>query len=304
MEIIRKNKIPKILIIGANGFIGSSLVRRFLDRDYSVIAIIGEYGLKYLKDIKNPKLKVCSAKEIKDNFGKLGTFKFLFNLSGDTDIRESFIDPLKYEINKPITTIKLIENCKTEKFINISTASVYNFAYNPVNEESPLRPNSPYAISQLTADYYTEVLCKNRKIPYLVLRIFNPYGPPNIRRGIITTIISELLGGKVVTLYNPERKFDFTYIEDISRATDFCAAKLQGIVNVGSGKPISLIDVYKKISYLLFKKYKIPLFITTDKYTEEVFSNSNKLKKSGFKFKYNIDYGLKRTIQYFKNSEM
>ncbi len=297
-----RNRRPKAIIIGASGFIGSSLTKMLFEKCHSVTAVIGEHGLKYLEDVQDKRIKVYSYKEVENNFRKLGRFRFLFNLSGYIDIGESFIEPLKYEMNKPITTIKLIEDCQTEKFINISTANVYNFAYNPLSERSPLGPVSPYAISQLSADYYTQVLCGYHKIPYLILRLFNPYGPPNTKRGVIASIINRLLEGGIVSLHNHHRKFDFTYIDDIVEAMIFCAAKLRGIINIGCSRPVSLLKVYKKISFLLCKNYKEPRIIISDKHREEVFSNSNKLKRNGFKFKYSINEGLKQTVKYFQES--
>ncbi len=297
-----RNRRPKTIIIGASGFIGSNLTRKLLKKGHYVTAIIGEYGLQYLEGIKDRGLKIYSSNEVKNNLKKMGKFSFLFNLSGYIDIRESFLEPLKYEMNKPVTTIKLIEGCRTEKFINISTANVYDFTYNPLSEKSPIGPASPYAITQLSADYYTQVLCDYHKVPYLILRIFNPYGPPNTKRGVVATIINRLLEGGIVSLYNPHRKFDFTYIDDISEAMNFCAAKLEGIINIGCGRPVSLLEVYKKISSLISKNYKEPRIVILDKYREEVFSNSNKLKRNGFKFKYNIDKGLGQTVKYFQES--
>lgn len=297
-----RNRRPKAIIIGASGFIGSNLTRKLLKKGHHVTAVIGGHGLQYLESVKDRRLKIYPRNDVENNFRKLGRFRFLFNLSGYIDNGESFIEPLKYEMNKPITTIKLIEDCQSEKFINISTANVYNFAYNPLSERSPLGPVSPYAISQLSADYYTQVLCGYHKIPYLILRLFNPYGPPNTKRGVIASIINRLLEGKIVTLYNPHRKFDFTYIDDIVEAMIFCAAKLRGIINIGCGQPVSLLEVYKKISFLLYKNYKNPHIVVSDKHKEKVFSNSNKLKRNGFKFKYSINEGLKQAVKYFQES--
>jgi len=252
------NKKNNCLIIGASGFIGSNLTKRLLEDGHYVAAVTGEYGVEHLQGIKDNRLTIHSAKTLKDRFAKLGSFNLVFNLSGYTDIRESYLNPLKFEMNKPITTIKLIQECKTDKFINISTGSVYDFAYNPINELSPLGPASPYAISQLTADYYTKVLCNYRKIPALILRIFNPYGPPNTKKGIISTIMRGLLDNKPVILYNPSRRFDFTYIDDITEAMIFCSRTCRGVINVGNGKAISLLELYKKISQLLNKTYIKP----------------------------------------------
>ncbi|MDP2923757.1 MAG: NAD-dependent epimerase/dehydratase family protein [Candidatus Omnitrophota bacterium] len=297
-----RNRKSNTIIIGASGFIGSNLTRKLLKKGHYVTAIIGEYGLQYLGGIKDRRLKIYSSNEVENNLKKMGRFSFLFNLSGYIDIGESFIKPLKYEMNKPITTIKLIEDCRTEKFINISTANVYDFTCNPLSEKSPIGPASPYAITQLSADYYTQVLCDHHKVPYLILRLFNPYGPPNKKRGVIATIINELLEGHAVTLYNPYRKFDFTYIDDITEAVNFCAVKLKGIINIGCGRPVSLLEVYRKISFLLYKNYKEPSIVISDKHREEVFANSNKLKMSGFKFKYSINEGLRQTVKYFQES--
>lgn len=300
--MIGKRKNKRILIVGAGGFIGSSLTRHLLKNGRHVSAVVGERGLRYLEGVKDHKLAVYPRAEAEHNFKRLGRFEYVFNISGYIDIRESFAEPLKYELNKPVTTIRLIENCLAEKIINISTANVYAFTNKPLNEKSPVCPASPYAVSQLSADYYTQVLCGYHKIPFLISRIFNPYGPPNKQRGVISTIVNELLGGKRVTLYNPQRRFDFTYIDDIVEAISFCAFKLEGTVNIGSAHAVSLAEVYKKICFLIYKNYKEPRTIVSDKHKEEVFCGNIKLRSAGFKFKYGIDEGLRRTIRYFQES--
>lgn len=301
--MIGKRKVSRALIIGASGFIGSNLVKYLLEKGYSVNAIIGGHGLQYLDGINDSRLRIHTYNEAEGNLNKLGKFKFLFNLSGYVNIKESFVDPLKYELNKPIATIKLIENCRAGKIINISTANVYDFINNPLSEKSPVGPVSPYAVSQLSADYYTQILCSYHKIPYLISRIFNPYGPPNRSRGVIATIINELRMGKHVTLYNPRRRFDFTYIDDVVEAIYFGAFKVEGIINIGCAQAVSLLEVYRKICFLLYGNYLEPHLVVSDKYREEVFSNNRKLKMAGFKFKYGIDEGLRRIVRYFQESE-
>ena len=297
-----KSKVIKTLIIGASGFIGSSLTKRLLKEGHTVTAVIGEFGAQHLEDIRDRRLKVHSTKEIKDRYDKLGMFNLVFNLSGYIDIRESFLEPLKFELNKPVTTIKLIQGCRAKKFINISTGSVYDFSYNPINEASPLKPASPYAISQLSADYYTQVLCSYKKIPHLIVRVFNPYGAPNTTRGIIPTIINGLLEERQVVLYNPGRKFDFTYIDDISEAMSFCSRKISGVVNIGCGRAVTLLELYNKISRLLNKKNAKPHIVRSSKFKEEVFSDAKLIKRNGFKFKFNIGQGLKETVRFFKKA--
>lgn len=295
-----KSRVIKTLIIGASGYIGSSLTKRLLKEGHTVTAVIGEFGAQYLEGARDRKLKICSSKKLKNKYAKFGKFDRVFNLSGYIDNRESYLEPLKYALNKPITTIKLIQECRTDKFINISTGSVYDFTYNPITEKSPLKPASPYAISQLSADYYTQVLSDYKKTPYLILRIFNPYGPPNTKRGIVSTIISELIRGKRLTLYNPERKFDFTYIDDITEAMIFCAKKCVGVVNIGCGRTVTLFELYKKIAHLLNKTHIKPQIVRSSKFTEEVFSDAKLIKKIGFKYKFNIEQGLRETVQFFK----
>jgi len=292
----------KCLIVGASGYIGSNLTKRLLKEGHTITAVIGEFGAQYLGGASDRKLKIYFSREIKDKYAKLGKFDRVFNLSGYIDIRESYLEPLKYELNKPVTTIKLIQGCRTKKFINISTGSVYDFAYNPINEASPLKPSSPYAISQLSADYYTQVLCSYKKIPHLIVRVFNPYGAPNTKRGIISTIINGLLEEKPVVLYNPGRRFDFTYIDDITEAMSFCSKKISGVINIGCGKAVTLLELYKKISYLLDKTHIKPQIARSSKFNEEVFSDAKLIKRHGFKFRFDINKGLRQTIIFYKKT--
>jgi len=291
----RKNRI---LIIGASGFIGSSLALKLLRKGAKISAVIGCSGLKYLRPIQK-ELKIYTYRKIKDKLGRLGKFEYIYNLSGHTNLKNSFKMPLSYEGNKPITTINLIENARTEKFINISTGSVYDYSDNPLSEETPLNPQSPYAISQLTADYYTQVLCRYRKIPYLILRLFNPYGPPNLTRGFIANVISKLLGNKEVVLYNPKRRFDFTFIDDIIEAMLFCSRKKNEIFNIGSGRPVSLLEAYNRIRSFIGKVSLRPHIERCAQEREEIISDNAKLRRYGFRFRYDIDRGLKITVNRF-----
>src|SRR3989338_10717819 len=145
----KETKKLKVLIIGACGFIGSNLTKRLLEKDYHVTAIVGGYGFRYLEGFRHRNLSLFSYREVKNNLKTIGRFSYVFNLSGYIDIRESFENPLKYELNKPVTTIRLIESVSTEKFINVSTANVYDFINRPLSENSPIKPISTYAISQL-----------------------------------------------------------------------------------------------------------------------------------------------------------
>ena len=291
----------KILIIGASGFIGSALTKKLLSEGANITALIGENGIRHLEGFQK-QLKAYPYREVKGKLARLGDFKHVYNLSGHTDLKLSFKDPMSYEANKPLTTINLIENVKAEKFVNISTGSVYDCGNNPLSENSLLKPLSPYAISQLNADYYTEILCGYNKIPYLVLRLFNPYGPPNITRGFIPSVITRILRDKEVVLYNPQRRFDFTFIDDVIEAITFLSGKKNGIFNIGQGRPASLMEAFKLIKSFIGKPDLKPRIIRCRQETAGIVSDNSKLKRCGFRFKYDLDKGIKITINNFLES--
>ena len=285
----------KILIVGASGFIGSALTKKLLSAGANITALIGNSGIKYLQGIQK-RIKVYSYQKVKNRLNKLGTFKHVYNLSGHTDLKQSFRDPISYEANKPLTTINLIENVKAEKFVNISTGSVYDCGDNPLSENSPLKPLSPYAISQLNADYYTQILCDYKKIPYLVLRLFNPYGPPNMTRGFIASVINRILENREVILCNPQRQFDFTFIDDVVNAISFLSRRENGIFNIGQGKPATLMDAFKFIKAFVGRIDLKPRIIRCRQETAEIVTDNTKLKRCGFKFKYDLDRGIMITV--------
>jgi len=288
----------KILIVGASGFIGSALTKKLLSEGANITALIGESGMKHLEGF-HKEVKAYPYREVKGKLARLGDFKYIYNLSGHSDLKQSFKDPISYEANKPLTTINLIENVKAEKFVNISTGNVYDCGDNPLSEHSPLKPLSPYAISQLNADYYTQILCNYRKIPYLVLRLFNPYGPPNMTRGFIANVITRILQNKEVVLYNPQRRFDFTFIDDVIEAIVFLSHREGGIFNVGQGRPASLMEVFKVIKSFVGKIDLKPRIIRCRQETAEIVTDNTKLKRSGFRFKYDLNKGIKITINKF-----
>ncbi|GIW21341.1 MAG: NAD-dependent dehydratase [Candidatus Sericytochromatia bacterium] len=316
--------MKKILVTGASGFIGSHLVELLLRNGFNVKAFI-RYNSRnnwgFIEDINLKNEIEIFTGDIRDYdsvYKALKGCSSVFHLAALIGIPYSYISPKSYietNINGTYNILQVANQLDMEQILITSTSEVYGTAkYVPIDENHPLNPQSPYSATKIASDQLSMSFYYSFSLPIKIVRPFNNYGPRQSSRAVIPSIITQLLlGKKEIKIGNITPTRDFTFVEDTCNAflEIYKSEKLFGeIVNVGTGKEISIEKLFYKIISLL-KKNKEDFSLLTDmqrvrKYGSEVerllCDNSKLLKNTNWKQCYNLDDGLKKTIEWISNN--
>jgi len=255
--------MPKVLVTGAGGFIGSHLVEELVKQGEEVRAFVrynsrDERGL--LEDLPKEiqsQIEVVSG-DLKDPDGVKKAIKGctkIFHLGALIAIPYSYVHPFNFVQTNVIGTAHLLdaclENSGVEKIIHTSTSEVYGTAqYIPIDEKHPLQAQSPYAASKIAADKLVESYNLSFGLPITTIRPFNTFGPRQSLRAIIPTIISQAIYGKKIRLGNVEPRRDFLFVKDTVRGfieLAKCSKAVGKVVNIGTGRDISIKELVEKI---------------------------------------------------------
>ena len=320
--------IKKILVTGADGFIGSHLVEALVKRGFEVRAMVlynsfGSWGWLDSLDENIKKNVEVRLGDIRDPHGVRAIMQgcsHVVHLAALIAIPYSYSSPDSYVETNVRGTLNLLQAARDlniDRFIHTSTSEVYGTAqYVPIDELHPLQSQSPYAASKISADQLALSYYNAFELPVQVIRPFNTFGPRQSARAVIPTIISQIANGvKQLQLGATSPTRDFTYVEDT--ADGFIAAinsnkGLGEVINLGSNFEISIADVVGLIS----NELGIDVDLIEDperlrpKMSEvnRLWSNNAKAfellewaptlsGKDGFKI------GLSRTIQWFLNKD-
>ena len=318
-----KNK--RVLITGADGFIGSHLCNSLVNLGANVTAI-STYnsfgGIGWLADLKPNilnKIDVIPG-DISDEVfinNTVVNYDCVFHLAALISIPYSYIAPKSYLNTNVLGTLNILNACKAgkvKKLIHTSSSEVYGTAlYTPIDEKHPLQGQSPYSASKISADHFVESYVRSFNLPAFILRPFNTYGPRQSERAIISTIIRQCLDKKSKTIkignLNPVR--DFNYVTDTVNAF-ICLAKSENkkygeVYNCGSGKGYTIRDILEKIIYITNtnKKIMVDKSLIRPKSSEvyELVASSKKIKTiSNWNSSVSINKGLKNTIHWWEKN--
>jgi dTDP-glucose 4,6-dehydratase len=317
----------KILVTGADGFIGSHLVEKLVELNFRVKAFtfynsMNSYGwLDNLNKKILDNIEIVSG-DIRDyNFIEKQTknIDIIYHLAALIAIPYSYHSPKSYietNINGTYNILQASRKNNLSKVIITSTSEVYGSAQKiPINEKHPLNAQSPYAATKIAADQLAMSFYKSFGLPVTILRPFNTYGPRQSARAIIPTIVSQLLSNsKILKVGNIKPTRDFTYVEDTVNAfVQLTKYNLFGeIINIGNKFEISISDIINIFRNDFGYEFKLkidPIRIRSKKSeVNRLFADDFKAKKllkwrprysgiSGFK------EGLKKTISWFSDSK-
>ncbi len=319
----------KILVTGAEGFIGSHLVERLLRLNYDVRAFVmynsfNSWGWIDTLD-KNIKDKIdIFTGDIRDiNCVKLAmeNCEVVAHLAALIAIPFSYLSPRSYIDTNVHGTLNILETAKElgiKKIIHTSTSEVYGTAkYIPINEDHPVSGQSPYSASKIAADQIAFSFYCSYKTPVTILRPFNTYGPRQSARAIIPTIITQILEGKQsIYLGDTSTTRDFNYIDDTVSGFISAIQSKNGIgetINIGSGYEISINNLVKIIAEIMnveieTKEDKKRFRPKNSEVLRLCASNTKAKKFLNWQPKFNnlegLKKGLAKTINWTKNNHI
>ncbi|HUV29874.1 MAG TPA: SDR family NAD(P)-dependent oxidoreductase [Acidobacteriota bacterium] len=263
----------KVLITGADGFIGSHLAELLVRRGAEVRAMIwynafGHAGwLDQTEPALREKIRIVPG-DIRDpdvvSDATAGA-DIVFHLASLVAIPYSYRSPDSYVDTNVRGTLNVLQAARRHgvaQVIHTSTSEVYgNAQYVPIDENHPLVGQSPYAATKIAADQLAVSFHCSFGLPVTILRPFNTYGPRQSARAVIPTIIVQLLAGKrVIKLGNVVPKRDFTYVDDVVEGFLAAAGKdrtVGEVIQLGSETEISIGDLAQKIADLMEVKATI-----------------------------------------------
>ncbi|QHQ60691.1 SDR family NAD(P)-dependent oxidoreductase [Anaerocolumna sedimenticola] len=313
----------KVLITGAEGFIGSHLTETLLDKGYDIKAFtfynsFNSWG--WLDTLPKQKLNQIEifAGDIRDPNGVYEAMKGVdrvYHLAALIAIPFSYHSPDSYvdtNIKGTLNVLQAARKHETSKVLITSTSEVYGSAlYVPIDEKHPYQGQSPYSATKIGADRLAESFYRSFNMPVTIVRPFNTYGPRQSARAVIPTIISQLLAGKEeikMGSLTPTR--DFNYVKDTANGFVAIAEsdKTTGEeINIATQQEISIGELANEIIMQINPKARI---ICEEERLRPEKSEVNRLLGSNEKIKqltdwtpnYTLKEGIKETIEWIRQN--
>lgn len=257
-------KMKKVLVTGADGFIGSHLTELLLKEGYNVRALAQYNSFNYwgwLEDIHHPNLEVITGDVRDPNFCRTicRDMDTVFHLAALIAIPYSYVAPDSYVDTNIKGTLNICEASRDEgvdRLLVTSTSEVYGTAqYVPIDERHPRQPQSPYSATKIGADAIAMSFHNAFNLPVSIVRPFNTYGPRQSARAIIPTIISQIAAGqRVIKVGDLTPTRDFNYVTDTARGFLAIARSEDTIgkeVNIATSTEVSMKQTLDTIASLM-----------------------------------------------------
>lgn len=318
-------KGKKVLVTGADGFIGSHLVEFLLEEGARVRALVfynsfNSFG--WLDSFSPEQLKEIEivSGDIRDSWLVADAVKecdVVFHLAALISIPFSYSAPESFLDTNMRGTLNVLQAARmhgTKRVLITSTSEVYGTAqYVPMDELHPLQAQSPYSASKVAADRFGESFFRSFQVPVVIVRPFNTYGPRQSGRAVIPTVITQLLSGiQEIKLGRVDPVRDFNYVKDVVRAFCAIAAADDRVVgqeiNISTGVGISIGEAVDKIMVAVGCKAKILLdnerIRPEASEVERLIGLSDKLKSlTGWSPRFDFDKGILETVNWFRNPD-
>lgn len=311
----------KILVTGGLGFIGSNFIRYMLS-NYSNCHITNIDNMTYaanpknLEDIENDnrytfiKGSICNRNLVEEVFK--GRFDYICNFAAESHVDRSIKSPSIFINTNVVGTSVLLDMAlkySVKKYIQISTDEVYGTLDEDglFTENSPICPSSPYSSSKASADLIALSYFKTYKLPVVVTRCSNNYGPNQHKEKLIPMIITNALNNKKIPVYGDGKNIrDWIYVIDHCRAIDLALriASPGKVYNIGSNNEKTNIEIVKLILKRLGKPESLITYVEDRLGHDKRYAIDGSLISSelGFNTKYTFEEGLNLTIEWYKNS--
>jgi NAD dependent epimerase/dehydratase len=307
----------KILITGADGFIGSHLTEMLVESGNEVTALamynsFNDWG--WLEEVKcKADINIISGDIRDSDFCRKITkdIEVIYHLAALIGIPYSYQAPHTYVDTNIKGTLNICQSAldnDIEKLIHTSTSEVYGTAqYVPINENHPLQPQSPYSASKISADAMAMSFYNSFDLPLVIARPFNTYGPRQSSRAIIPTIITQIASGsKVINLGDLTPTRDFSFVIDTCNGFKLLGESSNVIgetINIGSNTEISIDELVNKIKYLMGSDVEIKsdnerIRPKNSEVFRLVCDNQKIIKLVSYKPLTDIDSGLRKTIDW------
>lgn len=310
-----------LLVTGGAGFIGSNFVKMVLNEHQDVKVTVLD-ALTYCGNLDNFPQDIWQNGRFSFVHGNILDRDLVFNLmkgqdkvvhfaafthiDRSIDLADPFIDT---DFKGTFVLLEAIRKYSVQKFVHISTSEVYGSYRCTMNEEHPLAPQSPYAASKTGADRLVYSYWTTYKVPVVVVRPFNAYGPYQYPEKLIPFFITQAIEDKNLLIYGDGKNTrDWTHVSDCVRGI-WCALQspdIEGeVINLGSGEEVDVVTISKIILDTLNKSYTSIKFIgDRPGHVKRLVANYDKAKNLlNWEPEIKFTAGLKQTINWYINNK-
>jgi len=319
----------KVLVTGADGFIGSHLTEALVREGYDVRSFVHYNSFNSLgwldycdQDVEDG-FEVFAG-DIRDAYGVRTAMRdcdAVIHLAALIAIPYSYYSPGTYVETNVTGTLNVVQAARDlglERVIHTSTSEVYGTARTvPISEDHPLQAQSPYSASKIGADQIALSFFRSFDTPVSIIRPFNTYGPRQSARAVIPTIITQIANGlRNIKLGDTRPSRDFNFIDDT--VAGFSAALrshdtiLGEVINLGSNFEISIGDAARLIASEMLAEVDVTMDETrvrpANSEVERLWADNTKAKQRlGWQPKYSglegFRAGIASTIKWFTDSD-
>jgi dTDP-glucose 4,6-dehydratase len=313
-------KSKKFLITGGAGFIGSNFVRHLYNTGENVgVRVLDKLtysgNLENLKDFEKRadfefiKGDICDAKTVQR---ALQGVDVVINFAAEAAVDRSIDDPQSFIKTDIFGVYTLLEEARThpnlKRFIQISTDEVYgHILEGSFRETSELKPRNPYAASKLGGERLAYSFFETYKLPVVITRASNNYGPYAYPEKVIPLFITNLVDGAQVPVFGGGRQVrDWLYVEDHCRAIKLLVDRgVNGeVYNVGGNQECENIELTRKLLAIMGKDERSIKFVQDRPGHDMRYSlDSSKLQSLGWSPQVGLDVGLKKTVEWYLEHE-
>jgi NAD dependent epimerase/dehydratase len=314
----------KVLVTGADGFIGSHLAEHLLDCGYAVRAFVlyNSFGSNGWLDTLRPERAAeieFFAGDIRDPNGVREAMKGIdkvFHLAALIAIPYSYHSPDSYvevNIRGTLNVLQAARQLGTKRVLVTSTSEVYGTAqYVPIDEKHPYQGQSPYSATKIGADRMAESFYRSFELPVTIVRPFNTYGPRQSARAVIPTIITQLLNGvEAIHLGDLTPTRDLVYVQDTVRGFEMLSRSDNCIgeeVNIATEQEISVGELAQKLIAQINPSARVvqdPQRLRPAKSeVQRLLGSREKISRlTGWQPEHSLDEGLRNTIAWFSDKK-
>lgn len=311
----------KLLITGGCGFIGSNFVRHILHK-YPEYKVVNIDALTYagnpenLKDIKSNsrysfvKCRIEDGNLVKD---LVHDADCVVHFAAESHVDRSIMDAHPFLITNVIGTnvmLNAARDARIKRFIHISTDEVYGTLGDEgiFTEETPLKPNSPYAASKASGDMLVRAYHETYGFPAIIVRPSNNYGHYQFPEKFIPLMITNLIDDKPIPVYGEGKNVrDWLFVEDNCKAIDAVLHKGRDgeTYNIGGNAEMRNIDIAEKVLNIMGKNERLITFVKDRPGHDYRYAldNSKIIRELGWRPSADIEKLLEKTIGWYKDNE-
>ncbi len=306
----------KVLVTGGAGFIGSTVVRKLLQREFQV-TVFDDLTIG-LRDNLPHHSRLTFVEGDVSNFNFLSSairaHPYVIHLAAQAFVPLCYERPRQVAAVNAMGSLNVFRAClnhDVHRLVHISSSEVYGTAqYTPMDEQHPLRPHSTYAVAKATADLWAQTLHWEHCLPVVVLRPFNTFGPRETLPYFIPDMIRQCVKEPEVKVGNLKTSRDFTYIEDSTEAivTALLTPNIEGeVINIGTSKTWKMKEILHLISKetnTQQKEVKLDKNRLRPNDVATLVANNTKARKIlGWKPNINLKEGIQKTIQWYNQND-